>query len=286
MDRQETAASVIRLASLLKLDELDEQRKVEGLRLLDLCTGTGCIPLLFHHEFYAGYNHRQKLELIGVDVSPRALAVARENLIQQIADQAGGNEHIDHRKKSLQSIGFLQADVLKTHKAQASDEPPAVFEALQRLRGYGSPPSFDILISNPPYISPKAFYQTTARSVRKFEPRLALVPPEMTAAMDHEIGDNFYPKLLCVADQVCSKLLLFEVADMDQAQRVAGMILERGTWDGVEVWRDEPDKITALKEELQVNGTSVRIRGSGHGRSVFAYRNEASTWLKSDQCQN
>lgn len=48
--RQGTAASVTRLVNLLSSNA---QSLPSALRVLDLCTGTACIPLLFHHEFYS-----------------------------------------------------------------------------------------------------------------------------------------------------------------------------------------------------------------------------------------
>lgn len=264
--RPETAASVAYLVSLLA------SRKFEtpcdsNLRILDLCTGTGCIPLLFHHEFYAIEQQPSTLDVIGIDLSTTALSLARENLIHQIAAQA----HVEpsKRTKSLHRIGFLRADVLKDELSISDRDHPTVLEALKRD---DVSPVFDILISNPPYISLKEFRRTTARSVRDFEPKSALVPPESADATDDEIGDAFYPNLLRIADHVHSRVLLFEVADMDQARRVVHLISAVGTWDNVEIWRDEPGTPTRVQEEMSIGGRKVRVRGAGEGRSVFAHR--------------
>src|SRR4051812_39952052 len=75
VSRQETAASVTYLAQLLRR----AQHVPSELRVLDLCTGTGCIPLLFHHEFYAARDDVQ-LRLLGMDISEQAIDLAQHNL--------------------------------------------------------------------------------------------------------------------------------------------------------------------------------------------------------------
>lgn len=256
------------------------------LRILDLCTGTGCIPLLFHHEYYSlPHTGDDSIEFVGVDVSPDALSLAQENLIHQIARQRGseGSDAVK-RTRSLNSIGFVQADVLKSSRDPlpehnpASDGPQPLLEALDRLNSDG-PVHFDILISNPPYISPKSFLSTTSRSVRKFEPPLALVPSAPARLSDVEIGDYFYPRLLEIAEQVTAKAVLFEVADFEQAERVARDALLSNRWSGVEIWRDDPAGRVATRENFKGSGRSVLVRGKGNGRSVVAYRSEVVAWF-------
>lgn len=178
----------------------------------------------------------------------------------------------------MNSIGFIQADVLRNDQdiapeaAENNRHPPPLLEALHRLNSNDNPPRFDILISNPPYISPKSFNSTTSRSVRKFEPRLALVPDP-----PDETGDLFYPHLFRIASQVNAKMVLFEVADLHQAKRVAEMAMK--DWPHVEIWRDDPAAKPDETDTIVVDGKSIAIRGRGHGRSVFAYSEEASKSL-------
>ena len=186
--------------------------------------------------------------------------------------------------KSLQSIGYVQADILKNdidnpNEAEEDIGPLPLMQALARI-GNETTPTFDILISNPPYISPRQFLSTTARSVREYEPLQALVPPviESDQLSDADVGDMFYPRLLDIAESVQAKVFLFEVGDMEQAVRVATTTLERGIWDKVEIWRDEP--AAALAEEvLRINGQHVLLRGRGQPRSIFAYRAGAEKLL-------
>ncbi|KXT17333.1 hypothetical protein AC579_3868 [Pseudocercospora musae] len=298
--RQETAASVTFLAQLVSRNSSQADGRGKRLRILDICTwselhasspgaqsaqlhdgtGSGCIPLLFHHEYYR--NERtanDELRLVGVDISPAALSLSRQNLVHQIATQCQSNQGIN-RMRSLNGIGFVQANVLQDYQdippnvIEETDHQPSILQALHRVNSDDSPPNFDILISNPPYISAKSFKSTTSRSVRIFEPRLALVPDSFDGT-----GDLFYPHLLRIASQVNAKILLFEVADLDQAKRVAEMAMK--DWRNVELWRDDPTAKPDGTGTIEINGRWIAVRGSGHGRSVFAYSSESSSSLLS-----
>ncbi|KAG9629322.1 modification methylase HemK, partial [Aureobasidium melanogenum] len=183
------------------------------------------------------------------------------------------------------SLHFIQADILATDSNDESNHVASLDSALHHYESASPTPRdgcWDILISNPPYISPQAFDNTTQRSVKRYEPRLALVPPPHNSALSSKVdqGDIFYPRLLEIAQNVGAKIVLFEVADLEQAQRVALMAKDQGIWDDIEIWRDYPSEhdsdaeignTTALKD--------VKILGTGNGRSVFAYRGDARDWL-------
>lgn len=253
--RQETAASITFLAERLQASRALPQR----LRILDLCTGTGCIPLLFEGLFRSS-TRVSDLQLLGVDVSSRCVNLARYN----------------GRRCELPQTKFAQADILAKGPG-ASDSPVTPLMGLLRERGMLH---WDILISNPPYISPQAFVHTTTRSVRNFEPKLALVPIS-TGHAHANSGDLFYPTLLDIADQVNAKVVLFEVADTDQALRVAHMAQGRNSWQGIEIWRDEPSTINLNSEPIIQDEDGFRTLGRGDGRSVVCWRAEACTWLNS-----
>lgn len=138
----------------------------------------------------------------------------------------------------------------------------------------------DVLVCNPPYVSRWAFSHQTARSVRNYEPRIAQVPAvayDDGGAVRHE--DVFYARLLDIAARLGPKIMLFEVGDLAQALRVAEMALRHrdlanlGSTVSVEVWRDWPDAAPEEDEtgsaKVLEGSREVRIRGSGHGRSVF-----------------
>jgi methylase of polypeptide subunit release factors len=175
---------------------------------------------------------------------------------------------------------FLEADILAEHSNAFS-----VMSRLKEAQGASqSKPTYDILISNPPYISTSAFRRTTSASVRKYEPKLALVPPvrnSSTVQLNEDDGDLFYPKLFELAIMLDTNVVLFEVADMEQAMRVAG--LAGDDWNVVEIWRDDPGADTDEVEFADVGQGEGRrrvdVRGVGNGRSVVAYRREGSGWL-------
>ncbi|KAL2031247.1 hypothetical protein VTO58DRAFT_106598 [Aureobasidium pullulans] len=155
---------------------------------------------------------------------------------------------------------------------------------LQYIMGTDNDPTadrkggWDILISNPPYISPSAFNRTTTRSVKRYEPKLALVPKDADASQYPGIdpGDIFYPRLLEIAKQVDARVVLFEVADLEQAGRVAAMAQQQNIWTVIEVWRDNPSQADDYGGSEQTSvATGIKVLGRGNGRSVFAYRGGA-----------
>ena len=71
---------------------------------------------------------------------------------------------------------------------------------------------------------------TTSRSVRKYEPIKALVPPAIDSSNWQDLGlehvareDIFYARLLSLANQLHVKVTVLECGDLDQARRVESM---------------------------------------------------------------
>ena len=260
--RPETAASVSHLTRLIR----EARNLPTELRVLDLCTGTGCIPLLFHHEFYSARSDIE-LRLVGIDISTKALRLANRNL--QLL-------RCDRKYVHKGTTEFIMANVLLDPFADHTRKPDDPLPLKPALILSRMPAFWDILISNPPYISPSAFRMTTARSVRGFEPRLALVPPNKAGRGDTEQGDAFYPILLAAAREMEVKVVLLEVADLDQALRVAHMARNMQIFEGIEIWRDQPDQ-----PDDSGPGTSHNfpLIGQGNGRSVLCWRGRGGSWL-------
>lgn len=99
-------------------------------RIVDVGAGSGVIAV-------CAAKYLPGAEVTAVDVSPAALAVARQNA---------------ERHEVAQNIRFLEGDLL--------DPLPAT-------------QAFDYVVSNPPYVS-EAEMAALARDVREFEPRAAL----------------------------------------------------------------------------------------------------------------
>jgi methylase of polypeptide subunit release factors len=247
--------------------------------VLDLCTGTGAIPLLFHHEFYSRPERREShLALVAMDISPHALGLAEENRQLQLHRLAG--EPQSPATLSLSQMKILQGDVLLDGSETQHRQVQSALAALQQDGEAETNPAVDVLVSNPPYISSKAYRTTTARSVRHFEPKLALLPPINGAEpAEHDFdGDVFYPRLLGLAERLQAKVVLLEVGDMEQAQRIATMAVHQGLWERIEIWRDQPDTASQPSDNVVLGHAVIPILGAGHGRAVFAYR--TSSWAK------
>ena len=226
--------------------------KDRTIHILDLCTGSGCITLLLHALLSP---HFSKLKLLGIDASRKAVALAIQNLRSNV--RSGRLSHDADR-----DVNFIEGNLFSE-------------KALPEGR-------WDILISNPPYISPSSFDKDTSLSVRRYEPRTALVPLEKfvapnpfgNAAIDDKaIGDAFYPRLLNSSQPVRAKIIVMEVADMEQAQRVANLALSHIPQAQCEIWRDWPDQVPFQQETLQVQGNPVKVIGRGNGRAVIVRTN-------------
>ncbi|EMD87661.1 hypothetical protein COCC4DRAFT_71063 [Bipolaris maydis ATCC 48331] len=255
--RPDTAASVTHFVSLLR----NAKNLPPELRLLDLCTGTGCIPLLFQHELLSARSDIN-LRLLGVDVCDKAISLAKHNLQRLFKDRqlnANGQVH------------FLKADILIEPFA---DDYGQVLPLKTALNYSTQPVYWDIVISNPPYISPSAFWKTTTRSVRNFEPKLALVPPSKDKQTDTQQGDMFYPRLLNVARDVEAKVVLLEVADIEQALRVARVARDLEIFDGIEIWREDPNAPTT-----ETSKDGFDIIGQGNARTVLCWQGQGACWL-------
>ncbi|KFH47587.1 Mitochondrial N(5)-glutamine methyltransferase-like protein [Hapsidospora chrysogenum ATCC 11550] len=261
--RPETEAYVCHLVDLLKSGALLGQpaSSCEKLRIIDFCTGTGCIPLLLFAELRKSVH---SLDVRGVDISPRALELAQENLVHNIA-----RGHMSPASQDLR-VSFANSDVFSDKDNRALAASP-----------------WDVMISNPPYVAEEVWNHGRGQlgySVRKYEPRLALVPgdhlPSAPSGLNPE--DVFYARLLDIASILRPQVLLLEVGDSDQARRVVGYSRKHPfSMDSeVEIWRDWPDLEPNGDEEQSYrmplgNGRGheeVVIKGSGNIRSVLIHR--------------
>ncbi|KAL8994763.1 MAG: hypothetical protein Q9188_006980 [Gyalolechia gomerana] len=222
------------------------------LRILDLCTGTGCISLLLHALLHRSHS---SLEILGVDLFPTAIRLARQNVHHNVS------KRLLSPSASTQ-IRFEEADIFKS----------------EGIWQNGSDREWDIVVSNPPYISPKEYNRTTTRSVRNWEPKTALVPPPPSTSFtaegnnDASIGDRFYPRILDIAASSGAKIVAMEVSDIAQAQRVAGLVLQTREWARCEIWRDGLSTLHGIYETQVINGQEVVVRGQGNGRVVVGWR--------------
>lgn len=151
---------------------LVEQAKIlslekENPKILDIGTGTGAIAITLAKEV-------PEAEVLGIDISERALSLAKENKEYQF----------------VRNVSFLESNLF------------------EKLEGK----SFDIIVSNPPYI-PQEEYEDLMPEVKNYEPKNAL-----TDAGD---GYSFYQRIIQEANGYLNEkgYLLFEVG-YQQAEQV------------------------------------------------------------------
>jgi release factor glutamine methyltransferase len=163
---------------LTALDLIKSRADKRPLAVADVGTGSGIIAI-------AIAKHAPQAQVTAIDVSPAALAIARDN-----AARLG----VDER------IRFVHGDL---------------FDAVGNQR-------FDLIASNPPYISRREMEQLP-RDVKAYEPELALAGGEMGAS----VIERLVPQ---AADRLASGgSLLLEISPLLQ-QRVETLLEADGRW--------------------------------------------------------
>ncbi|CAG97940.1 S-adenosylmethionine-dependent methyltransferase [Kluyveromyces lactis] len=116
--------------------KLPEKARQGQFKVLDLCSGSGCIALAIAHT-------RTEYIVKSVDLSPKAIALLKDNV----------------RKVGLQNtnVQCIQADILRHSEHIYSKD------------------KFNLITCNPPYIPSNNFVKECTTSVKLYEPRLALV---------------------------------------------------------------------------------------------------------------
>lgn len=137
-----------------KAIELAGQRASgEAFRVLDLCTGSGCIAWTMALELACS-------RVVGVDISDAALEVASS---QPFYGDSDGQDDGAKRGKSGAVPTFVKADVLDLSADGA-------MKAVEAASGLGQ---FDMILSNPPYVK-ECEKSEMRRNVLEYEPDLAL----------------------------------------------------------------------------------------------------------------
>lgn len=239
-DTETYTTSVVKCLSDMKVLTPGGATRRTGLRILDLCSGSGCISLLLHSllrqeldRSLSGQSDNFKLQILGLDLSEDAVRLARGNLNHNIRK---GLLHAS----AADEIAFHRADILQL----ASMKESIASELARYLNSSDETQDWDVLISNPPYVSPKDYAPggPTEKSVRNFEPRMALVPPHVPESSVSQ-ADLFYPRLLDLSLATGVKLLILEVGDEHQAERVQELVsrsqMKTTKHLRVETWYDD-----------------------------------------------
>ncbi len=112
----------------------------DGMRILDMCTGSGCILISLLH-------YSNGCKGVGADISENALVVARENGARILGDEKIGQSGGDDEKNC---VTFVHSDLF------------------EHITG-----KYDVIVSNPPYIRSDVI-PTLMPEVKDHEPMQAL----------------------------------------------------------------------------------------------------------------
>ena len=157
-----------------------DKYKNKDVKILDLCTGSGCIAIALSKEL----NNK----IFASDISKKAIELAKKNSIENNAQ-----------------IEFIESDLFNNIKDK-----------------------FDIIISNPPYIS---YDEEIMESVKLYEPNLALFA-------DND-GLLFYEKILKDINNYLNEnfLIIFEIG-YKQANRIKKIVNKYLTNVNISVLKD------------------------------------------------
>ena len=187
----------------------------DGMRILDMCTGSGCILLSLLH-------YSNDCTGVGVDISEEALQAARMNARKILGIERNGQEC---------------ADSIVDREAVSDDESEEPVETGKKVlliqsdlfEQLDSRDKFDIIVSNPPYIRTDVI-ETLMPEVKMYEPHLALD--------GREDGLYFYREIIAQASAYLNRegMLFFEIG-YDQGEEVR-RLMENAGYTEVEVVKD------------------------------------------------
>ena len=184
----------------------------EKLRAADVGTGSGCLAVALAYEL-------PHADVYATDISAPALEVARRNAARRgVSDR----------------VHFAQCDLLdalqnaKSRDLGAQHAAPAVAAAVRASASTESP--FDLIVSNPPYISLEEAPQLQ-REVRDHEPHQAL--------FGGRTGVEIYGRLIEQArDLLRDRGILVLELGHDSAEHVRGIFDEQSGWTKVSITMD------------------------------------------------
>ena len=207
----------------------------DGSRILDLCTGSGCILLSLLHYTNGCIG-------VGTDLSEKALEIARRNASAHgLSDQTvwlqgdlfdaldplnkKDNDDKDNKRENYKIEDNKREENRddQAEKSTESEKSESGFPGMSYTSGY------DMIISNPPYI-PTSVIDTLQPEVRCAQPRMAL-----DGGGD---GLDFYRMFISEAPAhlVVGGRLLLEIG-YDQAEAVSDLLREAGYY-GIEILKD------------------------------------------------
>ncbi|KAI9316941.1 S-adenosyl-L-methionine-dependent methyltransferase, partial [Zopfochytrium polystomum] len=247
--RWETEEWVDRVADRLVARSTDREEGGDGsrIRVLDLCTGTGCVALGLA-------NRVPRVHAVGVDVRPAAVRLARLN-----ARRAGllGRSAF-HCADIWELVGLLEGGEGTRERAEAGrrgKKSSSLAGVVLTAEGY-----FDVVTANPPYVTARE-HSALGASVREWEDERALVAGEE--------GLAFYAAVCKVARGVLRELPATTTAAGSGGLLVPRLAVEVGEGQAAEV-------ASIVREHLGVKAPlSLSSRGGGWVREVVVWRDMA-----------
>jgi release factor glutamine methyltransferase len=118
-------------------------QKSNNLTILDIGTGSGCIPITLKKEI-------PNAQVSAIDISEKALEMARKNALDNQVE-----------------VNFIHQDILTSQHLNLSTSQPLLF---------------DVIVSNPPYVR-NLEKQEIKRNVLDYEPHLALFVADSDALL-------------------------------------------------------------------------------------------------------
>ena len=231
------------------------------LRILDLCTGSGCIALLLAHRLRA---ESISARIVAVEKSEDALKLAKLNKrkhgvqiknahkrAKEVTNGSTTSEQLeDNKVDSASGVGCnsnISSDATVGVKIQQVD----VFDEEQMKRLIEQEGPFDLIISNPPYIT-RTEYNALDDSVRRYESVDALVGD----SVGDEGGLAFYKRIARLVRPESSPRLLAEEEERrtskdvpsvvvevghTQADKVKSLFAATGLFTDISIWKDAWD---------------------------------------------
>lgn len=168
------------------LKEIETKKQDEKIKILDIGTGSGCIPISLAINL-------PNAIVSAIEVSHKALKMAQQNAVLNKVNVA------------FYKVDILLADDLNLASKAKQTAQSNTKEKVASLRTPGSNIKFDIIVSNPPYVR-ELEKAEISNNVLQNEPHLALFVSDENPLL-------FYTKIANLAKQHLSKngLLFFEI---------------------------------------------------------------------------
>lgn len=140
-----------------------------AFRIIDLCTGSGCVGITIAHELE---KRNIPYDLVMTEISPEAAAFAEENAERIL----GENDSLNGSSWRVEITDLWPAESDSQSEQSGIRPAPAVEKA-------------DLIVSNPPYVT-KAEMDDLAPEVKEHEPALALTDEGDGLAIYRRIAED------------------------------------------------------------------------------------------------